>query len=104
MSQQDSRKNSRVGRELKPVEAGAGVPDGGLPAHRKKQAQKSMVRVEFEGKRHSASYFVTSRTVTVKSKYGSTTFHVGGLRAKPEFIAGLLFREILGTAKSRGEL
>ncbi len=27
MSQQDSRKNSRVGRELKPVEAGAGVPD-----------------------------------------------------------------------------
>jgi hypothetical protein len=25
MSQQDSRKNSRVGRELKPVEAGAGV-------------------------------------------------------------------------------
>ena len=102
MSQQDSRGNSRVGRELEPV--GAGVPDGGLPAHRKKQAQKSKVRVEFEGKRHSASYFVTSRTVIVKSKYGSTTIHVGGLRAKAEFIAGLLLREILGAAKSRGEL
>jgi len=102
MSQQDSRANSRVGRELEPV--GAGVSGGGLSAHRKKSKQKSKVRVEFERKSYSANYFVTSRTVTVNSKYGSTTIHVGGLRGKATFIADLLLGEILRAAKSRGEL
>jgi hypothetical protein len=69
---------------------------------KQKQPQKSKVSVDFEGKRYSASYFVSSGTVTVESEYGSATTHWEGPKA--EFMARQLLCEIVHEAKSRGEL
>ena len=69
---------------------------------KQKQPQKSKVSVDFEGKRYSASYFVSSGAVTVESEYGSATTHWEGPKA--EFMARQLLREIVHEAKSRGEL
>ena len=68
----------------------------------KRQPQRFEVSLEFEGKTHTASYFVQSKVVTVESAYGSNATQVRGSPAHS--FARILFREILQGAKSRGEL
>ena len=60
------------------------------------------VTVKFEGNEYSAHYSVTSTVVTVNSIYGSKSAQIGGSSAS--LMAGILFREILQSAKDLGEL
>lgn len=58
--------------------------------------------MEFDGKKYTASYYVRSGAVTIESSYGTTSTQVGGSPAAS--MARQLLREILNSAKSKGQL
>lgn len=58
--------------------------------------------MEFDGKKHTASYSVKSGVVTVESALGRRSTQVGGSTA--QMVARMLLREILQGAKERGEI
>ena len=69
---------------------------------RKEPREYQQVTIDFDGKSYSATYFVSSKVVTVNTLYGKSSTQVGGSPA--ESIARRLFREILEGARSRGEI
>ncbi len=60
---------------------------------------KSIVSVEFQGKKYSATYYVTGRMVILESAYGREGMQRGG--SKPEDVARMLLVQLLRAAKSR---
>jgi len=79
------------------------VPDrlGDVP-RKQRSLQKVPLPMEFEGQTYNALYYVEHGLVTVV--WGDSGSKIGRISVSPEETARMLFRELLRSAKARGNL